>query len=242
MNWHKRYQQQAGWTKTVREYLWEKAGLDSAQRALELGCGTGAILETLPSPPGHYGLDLSLSALRQAQIHAPGARLTQGAGEFLPFPAATFDLVFCHFLLLWTLDPVTILREMARVARPGGSLLALAEPDYEARIDEPPALAELGRWQTQSLLAQGINPRMGRQLAGVFAEAGITLIESGIHAAAWGASASTQAEEEWAVIEADLAGKIFSSDLQRQKVLETQARQSLRRVLFVPTFYAWGAV
>ncbi|GAB4501582.1 MAG: hypothetical protein Fur0035_11250 [Anaerolineales bacterium] len=242
MNWHKRYQQQAVWTKNAREYLWRKTGLDSAQRVLELGCGTGAILETLPRLPGRCGLDLNLGALRQAQFNAPGASLTQGAGEFLPFAAATFDLVFCHFLLLWAADPAAILREMARVTRPGGALLALAEPDYAARIDEPPELAELGRWQSEALTEQGINPRMGRQLAGAFAEAGIPLIESGIHGAAWGFSDPGQAEQEWAVTEADLAGKIPGGELNRLKNLEEQARQSGRRVLFVPTFYAWGAV
>lgn len=215
--------------------------MNSARRILEVGCGTGAVLETLPGP-GRYGLDVNLPALRAAQRNAPDAALTQSAGEFLPFAAGTFDLVFCHFLLLWVKNPAQILREMSRVTRRGGAVLALAEPDYAARIDEPPALAELGRWQSEALAALGVNPRMGRQLSGALAEAGIRPIEAGIHAAAWDFSDPTQADQEWAVLQADLAGKIPGGDLEKMKVLDWQARQAARRVLVVPTFYAWGAV
>jgi len=244
MNWHTRYQQQARWTENVRNYLWKSSGLFSAQRVLEIGCGTGAILETLPVSPGArvFGMDLNLEAVKQAQLYAPATSVMQAAGEFIPFPTATFDLVFCHYLLLWTKNPVTILREMARVTQPGGAILALAEPDYTARIDEPAALMELGRWQTESLRRQGINPSMGRQLAGAFSQAGITLIENGIHAGGWGPSSPDEAELEWAVLQADLAGKISGEVLQKMKILDEFARREGGRVLFVPTFYAWGAV
>ena len=42
MDWHKRYTQQATWTRDLRSYLFEKAGLANARRVLEVGCGTGA--------------------------------------------------------------------------------------------------------------------------------------------------------------------------------------------------------
>ena len=50
MNWHSRYLQQAAWTRELRTYVFEQAGISSANRILEVGCGTGAILSGLTSP------------------------------------------------------------------------------------------------------------------------------------------------------------------------------------------------
>ena len=37
-----------------------------------------------------------------------------------PFTNASFDLTFCHYLLLWLKDPLSAIKEMKRVTRPGG--------------------------------------------------------------------------------------------------------------------------
>jgi hypothetical protein len=47
---------------------------------------------------------------------------------------------------------------------------------------------------------------------------------------------------EWEVLQADLAGKIPGQDLQKMKKLDEEAWQNGTRVLFVPTFFAWGRV
>ncbi len=79
MNWHTRYAQQANWTRTLRSYLFEQTGLRDAERVLEAGCGTGAILAELPEGPAAYGLDIDRQSLRKCGLHAPRAR--RGAGE-----------------------------------------------------------------------------------------------------------------------------------------------------------------
>ena len=99
-------------------------------------------------------------------------------------------MAFCHFLLLWVQSPQDILKEMKRVVQPGGAVLALAEPDYTGRIDYPPELEPLGRWQAESLRKQGADPDAGRKLRHWFVSAGITPIESGIMAGGWSNSPS----------------------------------------------------
>ena len=244
MNWHARYQQQARWTENTRDYLFKRAGLNAAKRVLEVGCGTGALWEhfSLPAGASAHGLDLSLDSVAQARHNASGLSAVNGLGEFLPYPDGCFNLVFCHYLLLWVQKPEQILREMARVTRPGGTVLALAEPDHAARIDHPAGLQTLGRWQVEALAAQGVNPYMGRQLAGAFAEAGIRLVENGVIGGGWSAPTVDETDMEWAVLEDDLAGRVQALDIQKMKMLDRQARLRGERVLFVPTFYAWGRV
>jgi ubiquinone/menaquinone biosynthesis C-methylase UbiE len=242
MDWHARYLQQARWTAQLRSYLLGRTGLQSAAHVLELGCGTGALLADFPFQHGLHGLDLNFAALTQAARHAPGARLVCGDASCLPLPPAAFDLVFCHFLLLWVKDPLQVLSEMRRVTRPGGVVLAFAEPDYGGRIDYPFELAELGRWQVDSLRTQGADPLIGRQLAALFQQAGLAQVESGVLGGEWKAAAASSVEHEleWQVLRADLARQIPAADLQKMQRLDAAARQAGARILYVPTFYAWG--
>ena len=79
---------------------------------------------------------------------------------FSHIPIRSFDIVYCHFLLLWVNDPLQVVREMARV---GQSVLALAEPDYSQRVDEPAALKPLGEWQTEALTKAGSKSILRRE-------------------------------------------------------------------------------
>jgi ubiquinone/menaquinone biosynthesis C-methylase UbiE len=243
VDWHARYSQQARWTANVRQYLFDLAGMGSAQRVLEVGCGTGALLnEFRATAETHiFGLDLSASNALQALRNAPFADITCGDGHQLPYQDEIFDMVFCHFLLLWVHSPVDVLKEMKRVVRQGGAVLALAEPDYAGRIDFPSELVPLGRWQSDSLRKQGADPDAGRKLRGWFSSAGILPIESGIIAGGWsGVLSPDERTLEWAVIESDLAGQVPEQDILKIKKLDNAAWDNGQRVLFVPTFYAWG--
>jgi len=161
----------------------------------------------------------------------------------LPYPPAIFDITFCHFLLLWVHDPLQALREMARVTRAGGHVIALAEPDYETRLDKPDELAPLGRWQTESLQRQGADLGLGARLADLFRQAGISLIETGsLNEGGERPPAPGERELEWAVLDADLAGFVPAQEIQRMKLLDEQAWERGERVLCVPTYFAWGRV
>ncbi len=242
MDWHRRYLQQAQWTHDLRTYLFRRAGLKDTSQVLEVGCGTGAILAELPTHSSLHGLDLERGALAQCRVHAPAASLVQGDALQLPYQNQIFDIVYCHFLLLWVHDPRQALLEMKRVAKPGAHILAFAEPDYTARLDKPRALVPLGRWQTEALKRQGADPSLGARLADLFSQAGITIVETGTIQSAEQEPSAEEWETEWAVIESDLAGFISGADLQKMKRLDQQARLRSERVLRVPTYFAWGHV
>ena len=237
MNWHSRYLQQAEWTRNLRTYLFKQAGLTTAHRVLEVGCGTGAILRDLITPASLHGLDLDPAALAECRIHVSATSLTRGDAHFLPYPDRSFDIVYCHFLLLWVHDPLQVVREMARV---GQSVLALAEPDYSQRVDKPAALKPLGEWQTEALRRQGANPSFGARLAETFYQAGIKLIETGPIQGQAVIRSVEDWENEWAVIKADLDGIVSSEEIQKMKKVDEAARKHGERTLQVPTFFAWG--
>ncbi len=241
MNWHSRYTQQARWTRDLRAYLFDQAALKSAHRILEVGCGTGAILSEVDSTGSTHGLDIQFTSLLEARHHASSALLAQGDALFLPYVDGCFDITFCHFLLLWVVDPLQAVLEMKRVTRAGGHILALAEPDYSARLDKPETLAVLGKWQTDALRRQGADPSLGGRLAELFFMAGIEIIETGTIKRSGGAGLTSHDRDiEWAVLEADLVGSVPQREIRKMKVLDEQAWAQGDRELYVPTYFAWG--
>ena len=240
MNWHTRYTQQAKWTRDLRDYIFDKIQLNESSRVLEVGCGTGAILSELPNQFSLNGLDIDSDALGQCQVHVPPALLTRGNALKLPYPDNSFDVVYCHFLLLWVNDPLQALLEMKRVTIEGGHIIAFAEPDYTTRTDKPEELTQLGKWQTESLKRQGADPGFGARLAESFFQAGIQIIETGQIQNVGNEASLDDWETEWSVIESDLAGMVTEADIKKMKLIDSAARERGERVLNVPTYFAWG--
>ncbi len=242
IHWHARFLQQAGWTRELRAYLYRKTGLNDAGCVLEVGCGTGAILidMTTRSDLRIHGLDIDPTRLAEARTYT-SALFTCGDAQALPYPDYSFNITFCHYLLLWVKDPVQVLAEMKRATKPGGSVLVMAEPDYSQRVDKPDSLAILGKWQTEALRKQGANPEIGSKLGTLFEQAGIELIETGpLHGQGTSPFTPGERELEWRVLEADLAGMVPDQDIRKMKMLDEQAWLSGTRVLLIPTYYAWG--
>jgi SAM-dependent methyltransferase len=107
-----------------------EAVLDAAQvgpgtRLLDVGCGSGLTL-VLARQRGAVpaGLDISPGLLQVARDRLPDADLREGDLEFLPFGDAAFDAVTGVNAFQFAGDPRQALREAARVARPGGRVVA----------------------------------------------------------------------------------------------------------------------
>ncbi|NEP55757.1 MAG: methyltransferase domain-containing protein [Symploca sp. SIO2G7] len=108
--------------KRLLEYI----ELPNQPKVLDIGCGTGRLLNRLaiqfPTLQG-TGLDLSTKMIYQAQqCNRHGTRLTyrQGNVEDLPFAEEQFDAVFSTISFLHYLDPQQVMLEVKRVLRPGG--------------------------------------------------------------------------------------------------------------------------
>jgi ubiquinone/menaquinone biosynthesis C-methylase UbiE len=101
------------------------APLRGDERALDVGCGTGALAYVLaPLVGAVVGVDSSEEYLAVAREDAPdGATFVPGDAEALPFPYGDFDLVGCLRVLHHVARPELVVAEIARVTRPGGRIL-----------------------------------------------------------------------------------------------------------------------
>jgi ubiquinone/menaquinone biosynthesis C-methylase UbiE len=112
------------------EYLTQLAAPAPGERVLDVACGTGSVarraIREVGSEGTVVGLDLSKAMLQVArQVSSeiePAIQWHEGEANDLPFPDASFEVVFCQQGLQFFRDPSAALREMHRVLAPSGRL------------------------------------------------------------------------------------------------------------------------
>ena len=146
------------WSRLVaREFLaWLALRPDG--RWLDLGCGTGALAESIlatASPREVVGIDRSEGyvAFAREQLRGQSARFAVGDAQQLPFADAAFDAAVSGLVLNFVPQPGRGLAEMARVTRSGGTVAAyvwdyagqmqLMRHFWEAAVALDPAATEL---------------------------------------------------------------------------------------------------
>ncbi len=123
-----------------------KLGLRPGMRILDLGCGEGrhTLSAWLQAPVHAVGLDLSLDDLatardRQSEFtecspSGSHASFIQASALDLPFADASFDLVICAEVLEHVFDYRGVIKECARVIRPGGTFVASVPRYWPERL------------------------------------------------------------------------------------------------------------
>jgi SAM-dependent methyltransferase len=107
--------------------LTDIANLQPGQRALDVGCGPGALTAELVRRLGadHVAaVDPSTPFVAAARARHPGVDVRQASAEALPFEDDSFDAALAQLVVHFMTDPVGGIREMARVTRAGGIVVA----------------------------------------------------------------------------------------------------------------------
>ena len=154
---------------------------------LDAGCGPGVMTRELARRLGTgsvVGLDMSAAQVRLAADAATSeglsnVRFETGSAYQLPFPDASFDLVFSHALLEHLRAPQRAMAEFLRVLRPGG-IVGVATPDWGGFLFGPPSPALTAAVQAYMALQQrnGGDVFVGRRLAQLAVDAGFEQVRS----------------------------------------------------------------
>ncbi|MHB1261509.1 MAG: class I SAM-dependent methyltransferase [Thermoplasmatota archaeon] len=172
----RRLDRQAEVTRPHRRPLYVRAGLAGA-RVLDVGCGSGGVTADLVGLAREVvALDIDGAMAHKAAQALTGpsaATVLRADGRVLPFADASFDAAVCNLVLLWSPDPSRVVAEMARVVRPGGTVLATMEPDYGGKVHFPEnPLIDLV-FQGEGVRRRGGDPHAGRKLRSHFVAAGL---------------------------------------------------------------------
>ena len=108
---------------------------------LDVACGPGLVVAAFARVVRHAtGIDITPAMLERARAHAAQLGLTnvswrQGDALPLPWPDASFSIVTSRFAFHHFLDPLAVLREMTRVATPGGRVVVVDSTPEARRAD-----------------------------------------------------------------------------------------------------------
>lgn len=210
-------------------------GMSRGRRALDVGCGPGALTANLVEILGAdrvSAVDASPAYVAACAERCPGVDVRAGVAEALPFADGEFDVTLSQLVVNLLEDPPAGVREMARVTRPGGTVAALVWAD-----DGMPLLlhywAAAGVVAPEAVAAVGETGRVGLsrdELVALWDGAGLEDLSSGRLTAS---TAYDDFEDLWAPIEAGVgrSGSVCRS-LPAQRRLEL--RSELHRRLGSP--------
>jgi len=146
---------------------------------LDLGCGPGSITVGLAErvhPGSTTGFDLHPGLPEGADdgtITLVAGDVTQG----LPFEDGTFDAIFSSAMLQHLPDPLAVLHEVRRVARPG-AVVGLVDADWDGQLLYPTNPLLEASFEVMRRLRAGTSPYVGKQLRSLLVQAGFEQTES----------------------------------------------------------------
>jgi ubiquinone/menaquinone biosynthesis C-methylase UbiE len=153
---------------------------------LDVGCGTGSDLIHLANlfPKSNFvGVDKSenfLAIAKQRAASLENIQFLPGDASRLPIDKESIDAIRIDRSLQHMETPAAILREMVRVTKSGGRIVA-CEPDWETFLLFNGEFDD--SWQIASFFQRSIrNPFIGRELASLMNECGMKHLETHVHA------------------------------------------------------------
>ena len=188
-------QQGADRLKILANTMWpytepflKRAGLTSAMKCLDVGCGNGEItkrMATIVGKAGHItGIDFDASVIHIAQNadDVPvNAKYEVVDIEKKDIKESAFDFIFCRFIISHLQTPEVVLQKLRDALRPGG-ILAIEDVDFQGHFCYPPnhAFITYVHWYEQVAIRKGGNPMIGPLLTTMVSDLGLENVEMNV--------------------------------------------------------------
>jgi SAM-dependent methyltransferase len=168
------------YSRSLAPQLADLAGVRAGQRALDVGCGPGALTAELV---GRLGADAVAAAdpsepfVQAARRRHAGVEVALAGAEDLPFDDGAFDVALAQLVVSFMSDPVAGLAEMRRITRAGGIVAACVWDHAGGKAPLSPF------WRAVAQLDPGARDESGQpgaregQLAALFETAGLDDVE-----------------------------------------------------------------
>jgi len=175
------------WSREVGKQFVHDLAEPPGARWVDVGCGTGALTSTIlaqAAPESVVGVEPAAGFLDVARANSRDARASflGGDADAIPLPGGSADVVVLGLVLISAPEPARALRELRRVARPGGRVAAyvwdyagemqLIRTFWDAAVELDPSASSLDEGNRFPICAPAA-------LARLFSEAGMTGVESG---------------------------------------------------------------
>jgi ubiquinone/menaquinone biosynthesis C-methylase UbiE len=159
------------------------AGLAPGMRALEIGSGAGDVAMLAADLVGENGSVIAidrdpnnLAFARQRVAEAGRRNITFRQADISSFTERDrFDAVIGRYILLYILDPVAALRQLAATLAPGG-IVAFVEPDFSTPVrsfPHAPLYEQACKWLYAVVEAAGMHLDSGIGIGKTFVDAGL---------------------------------------------------------------------
>ena len=179
---HERLIRQAAQVAPITERFFREAGIAPGQRVLDIGSGVGDVAMLVARLVGSSGEVVAVERDRNS-IAKAAARVTEAGFQNVSFNESNvneikgekpFDAAVGRFILMYLPDPVSTLRSISQLVRPGG-IIVFQEPTWVPVIAH---LEVLPLWfATASLIDKTMrvsaNHDMGAELYDTFVKAGL---------------------------------------------------------------------
>ena len=129
----------------------------SPRSVLDVGCGTGDFVQLFDPSRTHYlGIDISANMIAECRRLFPSHEFKVADGDSIDAPDASVDLVLSIGVLEYLQDPVSHLKELVRVTRPGGHIIVTVPngSNRSRQLDRPIRAvldSGLGKWVRRAL-------------------------------------------------------------------------------------------
>lgn len=175
VEWRRLADQHAVWRDTLLPTLREH-GLRPGARVLEVGCGTGELLEDLLAVAGTaVGLERDPRAARATTARFEGRPVDIHEGDLHAWePEHAFDLIVARWVFCFLSEPAAAVERLASWLAPGGSLV-IQDYDHDGLkvFPERPAIARTVDGFRAAWKAEGFDLWVAPKLSGYLQSAGL---------------------------------------------------------------------